>query len=304
MATLRGQNLRIYANLNNVWSVIAQATNCTINLTATTEDRSHKDIVGMAQMPVVTTKSWNAQVESMDVTDVGAMLQLMQNGTPLAMRWDESKTADNQDIIVDAASWHRDAQALLTDATFTWDNQTVSTKNLQFTGTGAIGQSDAPTIDVNEASMAFTQGQNVRLFVSSSAVPTPDHPIAAAQQLSLHVSAQVENASTKDTSTDQWIINEVVGISYDITSQALVRSGETITSSVIAYGLENAESFISAGSPIQWRICNVQGANNRTITTSIVGGQAVVTQLEVNAPNRQVTTYRTTMQGYGPYLLV
>jgi predicted secreted protein len=304
MPTLRGQNLRIYANLNNKWSVIAQSTNCTINLTAATDDRSHKDIVGMAQMPVVTTKSWTAQVESMDVTDVAALLDLMQNGTPLALRWDESKPVNNQDIIFDAAAWHRNGQALLTDATFNWNNQEVSTKNIQFTGTGAISQNDPPTIDVHEASMAFTQGQNVRLFVSASATSNPDRPIAAAQQLSLHVSAQVENASTKDTAMDQWIINEVVGISYDITSQALVRSGETITSTVTACDLHQTESVIAAGSPIQWRICNVSGANNRTITTSIVGGHAVITQLEVNAPNRQGVTYRTTMQGYGPYVTV
>lgn len=293
--------MRIYANLNNKWSVIAQSTNCTINLTASTDDRSHKDIVGMAQMPVVTTKSWTAQVESMDVTDVGALLDLMQNGTPLDLRWDESKPADNQDIISDAAAWHRNGRALLTDTTFNWNNQEVSTKNIQFTGTGPISQGDAQTIDVHQASMAFTKGQKVRLFVSTSTASDPDYPIAAAQQLSLHVSAQVENASTKDTATDQWIINEVVGISYDITSQALVRSGETIKSSVAAFDLQQTESVIADGSPIHWRICNVSGANNRTITTTIVGGQAVITQLEVNAPNRQVVTYRTTMQGYGKY---
>ena len=82
MATLKGQNLRVYAGQ----SVIGMATNCTITLTNNTDDASTKDDVGMSSKPITTSKSWQVQVESLNVSDVATMLTAIKNLTPFSLR--------------------------------------------------------------------------------------------------------------------------------------------------------------------------------------------------------------------------
>ena len=144
-----------------------------------------------------------------------------------------------------------------------------------------------------------TKGQSVRLVLSSDNVATPDAVIAAAKQLTLHVSVQFENSTTKDTIGD-WVINEPVGISYDITSNALVKSDETILSLIGGKSIEDMQNIWGSG-PVKFKISNVHGVNNRTVVSDIVRGSVVVTSLVINAPNRQTATYTTTLQGYGIY---
>ena len=76
MATLKGQNFRIltYDATASKYKVVGMATSCTVTLNANTDDAGTKDDVGMAQKPTVTSKSWQVSVESLNVTDVAAML--------------------------------------------------------------------------------------------------------------------------------------------------------------------------------------------------------------------------------------
>lgn len=146
----------------------------------------------------------------------------------------------------------------------------------------------------------MTKGQFVRLFLSSDNTAAPVSVIAAAKSLQLHVSVQVEASTTKDTTGD-WVRNEITGISYDISTDALVRSGETITSSIAAKSLADLETIWANSEPVKWKIANVSGANNRTSSTTIVSGSATLTQLTINAQNRQIATYSANLQGYGDY---
>ena len=146
--------------------------------------------------------------------------------------------------------------------------------------------------------MAKTRGQYLRLFLSSDNTTAPSKVIGGAKQLTLHLSANVEDASTKDTDSD-WIQNEVTAINYDISTNALIRSGETITSAVQAQGLADLEDIYEAGNPVKWKIANVSGFNNRTAGTAICSGSAVISQLTINAQNRAVATYDAQLQGYG-----
>lgn len=148
----------------------------------------------------------------------------------------------------------------------------------------------------------MTKGELVRLFLSNSNTTSPTTVIAAAQQLQLHVSIQLEEVTTKDTVSD-WVVQEAVGISYDITSSALVRSGEEITSSIGGQSLNDIENIYTSSEPVKWEIANVSGANNRTKGVSIVQGSGTISQLTINAQNKSVATYTIQLTGYGAYVV-
>lgn len=300
MATLKGQNVRIciWDATAEKYKVIGMSTGCTITLTNNTDDASHKDIVGMAATPVTTSKSWQVQVDSLNMADTAAMLTAIKAMEPMTLMWDETSTTDNQTRA--KAAWARKGQAFLSDATFQFDNRTNSTKQLQFSGSGPL-----ETVAASEATQvipigSFTKGETVRLFLSNDNTAAPDAVLAAARSLSLHVSISLEDATTKDT-TGAWQYQEPTGLSYDISSGALVRSGETITSQVGAKSYADIQSLYEAGTPFKWKIANVSGDNNRTASSTIVSGSILITQLTQNDPNRQSSDYTMNANGYGEY---
>lgn len=300
MATLKGQNLRILTiGDQGTNQVIAMATSCTITLVGNADEAQTKDDVGMASKPEIVSKGWSVQVESLDVTDVGAMLTAIKSRTPFRLLWDEVSTTDNQTAETNAYS--RTGDAFLADATFQFDNRTNSTKNLQFQGTGAITHdTDLPATTTITPSNTYTKGQFVRLFLGSDNTATPATVIAAAQSLSIHVSMQLEDATTKDT-TGNWVVQEPVSLSYDISTSALVRSGESVSSLVGGKGLSDLETIYENSTPVKWQIANVSGANNRTKGAVIASGSCVLSQLTINAAVKTKATYEAQLQGYGDY---
>ncbi len=300
MGTLKGQNFRIciFDSTAEKYKVIGMATGCTVTLTNNTDDASHKDIVGAASMPTVTSKSWQVSCESLNVADAAAMLTAIKSMQPMTLMWDETSTTDNQTRA--KATFARKGSAYLNDVTFTFNDRENSTKSLQFQGSGPL-----QTVAASEATQiiplgSYTKGQYVRLFLSSDNTAAPSTVIAAAKSLSLHVSLTLEDATTKDTAGD-WQIQEPTALSYDISTGALMRSGETITSQVGAKTLADLESIHEAGTPVKWKISNVGGDNNRTASSTIVSGSVILTQLTLNGPNRQNADYTANFNGYGDY---
>jgi hypothetical protein len=310
MGTLKGQNLRLCvfdhtetpegegATPYDVFKVIGMATNCTITQTNNTDESSTKDDVGMASKPTTSSKGWGIQCESLSVADTAAMLTAIKAMTPITLMWDETSTSDNQTRV--KASFARKGQAYLNDVTFNFNDRENATKSLQFTGTGAIGSPAASDTVDPIALGSYTKGQFVRLFLSSDNTAAASAVIAGAKQLSLHVSLTLEDATTKDTTGD-WVVQEPTAISYDISTSALVRSGETITSQVAGKDMAAIESLYEAGTPVKWKIANVSGANNRTAGTTIVSGSVLLTQLTQNGPNRQNADYTAQLTGYGEF---
>ena len=299
MATLKGQNIRVLLQDGTKYKVVGKSTNCTVTLTGNSDDASTKDDVGMASKPEITSKSWSVQVESLDVTDTAAVLNAIKNLTPFTLIWDETSTADNQ--TAQAAGYSRKGQAYMNDVTFNWNDRENSTKQLQFTGSGALEKvSTAPTMQIVTVDGAYTKGQFVRLYLGSDNSAVPAKIVAGAKSLSLHVSMTLEDATTKDTTGD-WQVQEPTALSFDISSNALVRSGDTITSTVQGQDLASIEDIYEAGTPVRFQIANVSGANNRTKGAIICSGSVVITQLTLNAPNRQNATYDTQLTGYGIY---
>lgn len=299
MATLKGQNIRVLLQDGTKFKVVGKSTNCTVTLTGNSDDASTKDDTGMASKPEITSKSWSVQVESLDVTDTAAVLNAIKNLTPFTLIWDETATADNQ--TAQAATYSRKGQAYLNDVTFNWNDRENSTKQLQFTGSGALEKvSTAPTMQIVTVDGAYTKGQFVRLFLGSDNSAVPAKIVAGAKSLSLHVSMSLEDATTKDTTGD-WQVQEPTALSFDISSNALVRSGDTITSTVQGQDFASIEDIYEAGTPVRFQIANTSGANNRTKGAIICSGSVVITQLTLNAPNRQNATYDTQLTGYGIY---
>ena len=300
MPTLKGQNFRIcvFDFTAEKYKVIGMATGCTVTLTNNTDDASHKDIVGAAAMPTVVSKSWSVSCDSLDVADAAAMLTAIKSMQPMTLMWDETATSDNQTRA--KATFARKGSAYLNDVTFQFDDRTNSQKSLQFQGSGPL-----QTVAASEATEviplgSYTKGQFVRLFLSSDNTAAPSSVIAAAKSLSIHCSLTLEDASTKDTS-GEWTIQEPTALSYDISTGALVHSGETITSSVGAKGFADLESIYESGTPVKWKIANVGGDNNRTASSTICSGSVVLQTLTVNGPNRANADYTAQLVGYGDY---
>jgi predicted secreted protein len=295
---LKGQNFRILTLAGSDYKCVGMATGCTVTLTSNTESAATKDDVGMADKPTVVSKSWTVSVDSLNVTDAAAILTAIKSLTPFTLMWDETSVTDNQ--TGEQAAFARTGQAYLNDATFNFNDRENSTKQLKFTGTGELSKiTTTPTYEPVDASV-YTKGQFVRLFLGSDNTTTPAAVIAAARQLSFHVSMSLENATTKDTPGD-WQIQEPTGLSYDISSTALMRGNDTISSSVAGKSLADIEDIYEAGTPVKFQIANVSGDNQRTKGAVIVSGSVIIATLTLNGPNRQNADYTTALNGYGAY---
>jgi predicted secreted protein len=295
---LKGNNFRILTLVGSKYKCIGMSSGCTVTLTSNTEESSTKDDVGLASKPTVVSKSWTVSVDSLNVTDAAAILTAIKSLTPFTLMWDETSVTDNQ--TGEQAAFARTGQAYLNDATFNFNDRENSTKQLKFTGTGELSKiTTTPTYEPVDASV-YTKGQFVRLFLGSDNTTTPAAVIAAARQLSFHVSMSLENATTKDTPGD-WQIQEPTGLSYDISSTALMRGNDTISSSVAGKSLADLEDIYEAGTPVKFQIANVSGDNQRTKGAVIVSGSVIIATLTLNGPNRQNADYTTALNGYGAY---
>ena len=129
-----------------------------------------------------------------------------------------------------------------------------------------------------------------------STASNPTTVIAAAKQMALHGSAQTEDSSTKDTTGDA-LEYEVTGQSYDITGSGLVLTpnDSLLTGGV---GLNDFESWVT-DQLLNWKICVMEGTNNRTVVETIASGQGKLTNLQIQAQNKQYATYNYTINGYG-----
>lgn len=295
---LKGQNFRILIQTRNQLRCVGMATNCTVTLTNNVEQAETKDDVGMAAKPTMVSQSWQVQVDSLEMVGIAVLLSDMQRNIPYVLVWDETSPSNNQDI--EGAAFARTGEAYLSDATFQFDDRTNSAKSLTFVGTGPLSKlvSGATSTPMDPA--GYTKGQFVRLFLGSDNSAEPAKVIAAARTLALHVSRSLENSTTKDT-PGSWQVQEPTGLSYDITTSALVRGADTITSSVDGQDLASIEDIYEAGTPVKWKIANVTGENQRTPSHTIVSGSCLITQLSIQAQNRQSATYQATLTGYGDY---
>lgn len=130
------------------------------------------------------------------------------------------------------------------------------------------------------------KGQNLRIFLQEKC-------IAAATDASIHIGTSLEDSSTKDSSAD-WTTQECTGKNWDISSNALVVDDST--------GMTYASVKALIGTKVAVKVQETNGENNRTPVSSglTLSGNAWVSDITLNASNKQNQTWSVQLTGDGP----
>ena len=136
--------------------------------------------------------------------------------------------------------------------------------------------------------MGVIKGQNLRITIGGKYV-------AFATSCTVHVSASLEDSSTKDSSDGIFQEQQLTGLSWDISTDALY-SVDTDASGINAEGALDA---ILACQKVNIEFTGTVGTNNRQATGHKYSGQAWINDVSVNAANRQNASYSLQAQGTG-----
>ena len=118
-----------------------------------------------------------------------------------------------------------------------------------------------------------------------------------ATSCTFHISAQMEDSSTKD-STGDWQEQEVVGLSWDAQTDALVTLTDNGTNGELATDLM---SVMINKTPVTLTFDQTAGTNNRTGQNATIkrSGSAYISDIQITAQNRQNSTFTVQFQGTG-----
>ena len=139
--------------------------------------------------------------------------------------------------------------------------------------------------------MSTIKGQNLRILVGGKCV-------AMATSCTFHVSAQLEDSSTKDSVGD-WQEQEVTGLSWDAQTDSLVTLEDNGTNGELPQDLLG---LIINKTKVTLTFDQTAGANNRVAQNSALKrtGEAYLTDATATAQNRQNTTFQAKFTGTGP----
>lgn len=132
------------------------------------------------------------------------------------------------------------------------------------------------------------KGQNLRLFINNKC-------IAVAKSCTMHISADLEDVSSKD-STGDWKEQECTGKSWDGSAEALMKVPETDTS---ANNVGDLVALIGTKVAIQYT--STTGTMNRELVSGKFAyyGEAIVNDISINAGNKANVTYSIQFTGVG-----
>ena len=121
--------------------------------------------------------------------------------------------------------------------------------------------------------------------------------IAMATSCQFHIGAQLEDSSTKD-STGDWQEQEVVGLSWDAQTDALVTLTDNGTNGELVTDLM---SIMINKTPVTLTFDQTAGTNNRTGQNATIkrSGSAYISDIQITAQNRQNSTFTVQFQGTG-----
>ena len=139
--------------------------------------------------------------------------------------------------------------------------------------------------------MSTIKGQNLRILVGGKC-------LALATSCTFHVSAQLEDSSTKDSVGD-WQEQEVTGLSWDAQTDSLVTLEDNGTNGELPQDLLG---LIINKTKVTITFDQTAGANNRVGQNSAIKrtGDAYVTDVTITAQNRQNSTFSAKLTGTGP----
>jgi hypothetical protein len=131
--------------------------------------------------------------------------------------------------------------------------------------------------------MATVKGQNLRIFVDGKA-------IGAALDCQLQLQLNVTPYSTKDDE-GAWTKNRVVSLQWSVTANAVLTDAYYIK----AIGVSDLADLI--GQTVQVQLNTTNGDKNRESTGQLLAGEAIVSDVQYTAQNRQRTTCQVTLTG-------
>ena len=139
--------------------------------------------------------------------------------------------------------------------------------------------------------MGTIKGQNLRVMVGGKC-------IAMATSCQFHVSAQLEDSSTKDSVGD-FQEQEVTGLSWDAQTDSLVTLEDNGTNGELPQDLL---SLMINKTKVTLTFDQTAGTNNRVGQNSVIkkSGQAYVSDINISAANRQNSTCSVQFSGTGP----
>jgi predicted secreted protein len=119
-----------------------------------------------------------------------------------------------------------------------------------------------------------------------------------ATSCTFHVSAQLEDSSTKDSVGD-WQEQEVTGLSWDAQTDSLVTLEDNGTNGELPQDLLG---LIISKTKVTITFDQTAGTNNRVAQNAAIKrtGEAYVTDVTITAQNRQNSTFTAKLTGTGP----
>ena len=138
--------------------------------------------------------------------------------------------------------------------------------------------------------MATIKGQNLRVMVGGKC-------IAMSTSAQFHISAELQDSSTKDSVGD-FQEQEVTGLSWDAQTDSLVTLEDNGTNGELPQDLL---SLIINKTKVTLTFDQTAGANNRVGQNSVIKktGEAYVSDVQITAQNRQNSTMTVQFQGTG-----
>ncbi len=138
--------------------------------------------------------------------------------------------------------------------------------------------------------MGTIKGQNLRVMVGGKC-------IAMATSCQFHISAQMEDASTKDSVGD-FQEQEVTGLSWDAQTESLVTLEDNGTNGELP---QDILSLMINKTKVTLTFDQTAGANNRVGQNSSIKktGEAYVSDVQITAQNRQNSQLSVQFAGTG-----
>ena len=137
--------------------------------------------------------------------------------------------------------------------------------------------------------MATVKGQNLRVYVGSRA-------IIAALDCQLNVQLNVQPYSTKDDE-GSWTKNRAVKLQWSVTANAAVTDEQELD----AIGVSELADLI--GQTVRVQLNTSEGEKNREATEHLLAGNAILSDVQTTAANRQRATAQITLTGKSNMLI-
>lgn len=136
--------------------------------------------------------------------------------------------------------------------------------------------------------MGIIKGQHLRIVLGGKYV-------AYATACTVHVSATLEESSTKDTTDGYWAEQELTGMAWDISCDALY----AVDADATGLNGEDSLDLILAKQKVLVEFTGTTGEKNREAQGNKYVGYAWINDISINATNRQNTSYSLQASGTG-----